>query len=232
MSNNILEEGNNIAVSKGSIVDNKDLILAKTKLYVKLAIVVILVIVFTVGALRISACFRGEPVEIGSDTVINIANIEHQILSIGELATLQFNYRNVIHEQDSHTIGNWNIPFTQKSYIIIVAGTMKIGIDASEIQVRASEDARVVTIIVPRAKILSHQLHEDTIEVLEESSGLFNRVSIGDWSTLATVQKQEMEEEVSKLDVFSRAEDDAVRMLKSFIELAVPEDYTVNVTLR
>ena len=39
-----------------------------------------------------------------------------------------------------------------------------------------------------------------------------------------------METKVSKSDVFTRAQSDAMKILKALIGGAVPEDYTVNVT--
>ena len=207
-------------------------ILNKIKSYLIIIAIVVVICFIAFLFFRIGGMFPGGLPEISNASVVNISNLEHKITSIGELATLQFDYRNVIHEQDSHAIGNWNLPFTQKTYIIVVEGTIKVGIDISDVDVRVSEDTKVVSITLPRARVLSHEMHEDRTEVLEESSGLFNRVKIEDWSTLSITQKQEMEEKISDLDIFARSENDSIRMLKSFIELAIPDDYTVNVTLR
>jgi len=202
------------------------------KKYVIIVVVVILLCIVAFAAFRIGGFFPGSLPEVVNETVINVSNLQQQIVSIGELATTEYNYRNVIVMQDSHSILGWDIPFTQRSYIIMVEGTMKIGIDASDISVSASEENKIISIIVPKAKILTHVLHEDTIEVLEENSGLFNRVRIEDWATMAIAQKEEMEEKISDTDIFNRAENDAVRMLQALISGVVPEDYTVNVTGR
>ena len=102
---------------------------------------------------------------------------------------------------------------------------MKIGIDTSE-------PNRAISIAVPKAKIISHELYEDTLEVLEESSGLFNPIRIEDWATEATAQKQAMEADASESDMFARAQNDAVVILKAFIEGVIPEEYTVNITYK
>jgi len=191
---------------------------------------IILVVIFVfIPAIQYYTGFLSKPV-IENNTTINVANLQNQILSIGELATMEYGYRTLITMKDSRSIKGWNIPFTQKSFILVVDGTMKIGIDTSDIQIVASEMAKTITLTVPEAKILSHELHEETLEVLEESSGLFNRISIEDWSTMAVAEKQAMEEKISEGDLFSRAQSDAATILRSLLIGVVPEDYTITVS--
>ena len=199
-----------------------------------IAIMAILIIILVVILIRTSGCSWVNPleVEVTNETVISVSYLEQQIVSIGELALVEYNYKTLITMQDSHKLGGWSIPLTQKSFIITVDGRIKIGIDASDIFVNVSENMKTISVVVPGAKILSHELFEETLVVMEESSGLFNPVSIEDWATMAIVEKQAMEEQVMASDVFTRAENDAVRMLQAFLGGVVPEEYTVNVTQR
>lgn len=206
--------------------------LAAKKVIVVLVVALVVVIVAAVVVFKVGGFFRNLTPAVENSTVVNITQLKQQIVSIGELATLEYNYTTLITMKDSHSIKGWNIPLTQKSYIIAVDGTMKIGIDVSDVSVDASEDTKTISITIPKAKILSHELHEDSMEVLEESSGLFNPVSIEDWPTMAIAKKQEIEDEVSESDAFVRAEDDAVRMLQALIVGVVPEEYTVTVARR
>jgi len=203
--------------------------------YGKLAIVAVVVLLLVGAAIWISGYLRAKSWEkpiIADDTVVDVSTLQQQILSIGELATLEYNYKNVVTLKNSHQIIGWNIPLTQKSFIIVYDGTMKIGIDTSDILINASEHTKTISITVPKAKILSHELHEDSVEVLEEKSGLFNPVSITDWATMAVSEKQKMEETVSASDMFTRAQNDAVKMLQALIGGIVPANYTVNVTCK
>jgi len=109
---------------------------------------------------------------------------------------------------------------------------MKIGIDISDINITASEDTQTVSVTIPKATILSHELLEDTMEVMDESSGLFNPVHIDDWATMAVEQKQSMEDKVSESDLITRAQDDAIKMIKALLDGVVPDEYTVSVSVR
>jgi len=197
------------------------------KRYLYVAIAVLLIVIIAIVAFRIGGFLQGNPLEIENEVTISVATLEYQLHTIGEIATLQYYYRNLITMEESHQIFGWNIPLTQKSFIIRVDGIIKIGIDASEMIISASEQTNTIQITIPRAKILSHELKEDTMVVLDESSGLFNRVSIEDWATMAVEEKAVMETEVKESDMFIRAEEDAVRMLQALIEGVVPDNYTV-----
>jgi hypothetical protein len=197
--------------------------------YVKMAIMATVIIILAFAAFRIIGLFRTPDV---NKPVINVANLHSRIVSIGELATLQYDYRTLIRHNDSRQIFGWNVPLTQKSYIIMVDGTMKIGIDASELAINVSEQTNTITIIIPNAKILSHELFAHSMEILDESSGLFNRISINDWATMEDAEKEAMVKIATEKDLFIRAENDAVRMFQALIEGIVPDDYIVNITRR
>jgi len=201
----------------------------------KLIGVVIVIAVLAIAAAAVSVTllvrggFPGKLLEVNNSTVVNVTNLQQQILSIGELATLEYDYTNVIEMKDSLKIKNFKVPGTQKSFIVSFDGTMKIGIETSGIVIDAPEDAQTIFITVPKAKILSHEIHEETLKVLDQKSGLFNVVKIEDYATLATAQKQAMADKVSASDMITRAQNDAVKMLQSLIAGIVPEGYTVEV---
>ena len=201
------------------------------KRYLILAGIAIVVIAIAAGGLYIffKGNFSGEAVN--SSTVVNIANLQEQVLSIGELATIEYDYTNVIDSTTSLAIKGWNVPGTAKSFIVVLDGTMKIGIDASGIHMEQPEESQTILITIPKARILSHEIHEDTLKVLDQKSGLFNPVKIEDYTSLAATEKKEMEKKAATGDLFPRAEKEAVRMIQQFIGAGLPEGYTVKVVV-
>ena len=197
--------------------------IVKFKKYIYLVLPVIVVLVIAIVTLGGERFKKTE-----SNPVLNVISLEEQILAIGELATLQYDYKTLIQSSDNHKIKGWTIPLTQKSVIISIDGTMKIGVDMSEVSIDNSEE-KIISITVPKSKILSHTLHEDTMAVLEEKSGLFNRISFEDWPTMAASEKQTMVDKVSESDMFIKAGNDAVRILQSLIAGVIPEGYIVEV---
>jgi len=193
---------------------------------------VVLIAAAAIGAVfLIRGDFLGNLFASSSGTVVNVSNLQQQILSIGELATLQYDYTNVVELKNSRQIKGWDVPLTQKTFIVVLDGTMKIGIDTSGIAVDAPENSQTISVTIPKAKILSHEIHEDTLKVLNQKSGLFNTVQIEDYTTLAASEKKAMEDKASSGDMFIRAENDAVKMLQALIAGIVPAEYTVEVTV-
>jgi len=92
----------------------------KIKTVVIIAVILVALIALAVIVYYVSGWFDNEPIEIESSVSINIASLEEQVLSIGELATIEYYYQTVIVFEDSHSIWGWDIPLTQKSFIIVV----------------------------------------------------------------------------------------------------------------
>jgi len=202
--------------------------------YAKIAIVVVAIALLAIGAFHVASLFRSIPaLEVETQSVVNIRNIQNEIRSIGELATLEFLYRDVIDETENATLFGLNIPGTQRRFIIQIEGIVKIGIDTSDINVNINERTQAISITIPNARILSHEMDEDSVEFLDVSTGLFVRDSIEDFPRLRAIQRDAMEEWMAtETDMFTRAEEDAMRILETLIGAALPEEYTVHVTVR
>ena len=172
--------------------------------------------------------FSKEAIE-SSPPVVNMAALEEQVLPIGELATIEYNYTTVISSTNSLKIKNWKVPLTTNRIIVALDGTMKIGIDVSQILMDGSESTQTVTITIPKPVVQDHYTIEETLRVLDEKKNIFNPVTIEDYAKLSVAEKKKMEEKARKDGLFERAEEEAVRIITQFAEGFVPEGYTVEV---
>ena len=68
------------------------------------------------------------------------------------------------------------IPFTTKSFILTYDGTVKAGVDLDGAEVSVS--GTTVTITLPEAEILSHEIDEDSMEVFDEKTSIFNPFTV------------------------------------------------------
>ena len=199
----------------------------KGKLMAIVAAVLAVIVVMLSLVLLFSGAFSGKE----AGPVVNIANLQQQVLSIGELATIEYNYTDVIDSSTSLTIKDWPVPGTKKSVVAVLDGTMKIGFDVSKILIDSSESAKNVTITIPKAVVLDHYTHDETLRVLDEKSGLFNPVTIEDYIMDVASKKKEMEAKALKDGLFARAEEEARAMIAQFVGAIVPEDYVIDVTV-
>jgi hypothetical protein len=200
--------------------------------WLKVALVVVLIVVAIVAALFIKNWFESKTPVIEEKNEIDITTIEESIRTIAELATLSHNYTDVcaFSEQKTMTLFGveFTLPGTTKSFIICYDGEMKIGVDASQISVRADDGH--ITLTLPKAKVLSHVIKEDSVKLLDEKSGLFNPISVTDYTGFITEQKQSMEDKALSSGLFTQAQDNAEAQIRGLLLLlpGIAEEYEVD----
>lgn len=150
-----------------------------------------------------------------------------QIEDISELATIEYNYTNMGKFENTSTFYGYEIPFTTKSFIVSYDGIIKAGIDMNEVSIKVSR--RIITVTVPEAEILSHEIDEDSLQIFDESSNIFNQITIEDYNTFSADQKETMEEKVIEKGLLSEAQDKAETVITNFITSinSLDDDWTI-----
>ena len=109
------------------------------------------------------------------------------------------------------------MPFTTKAFIISYDGEITAGVDLSEATVEKQGDQVMVSL--PQAKILTHTIDEDSIQVFDETSNVFNPIRITDYTEFSKDQKEALEEKAVNNGLLeearSRAEDSIEGLLLS-----------------
>ena len=105
-------------------------------------------------------------------------------------------------------------------------GIIKAGYETSEIKSKVGEGKIYITL--PKAKILSHEIDEKSLEVLDESKNIFNPITIEDYNSFQITQKEFTEEKAISDGLFNEAENN----VKEMINLAISsvkgiDDYEV-----
>ena len=151
-------------------------------------------------------------------TVMTSDLLSQQINEISELATVEYNYTNMGKFENQATFYGWTVPFTTKSFIISYDGKIKAGIDMSIVEVKLS--GKKITVTVPKAKILSHEIDEKSI---------FNQISITDYHQFAIDQKEKMETNVKEKGLIEEAQKKAETTIKTFITSSnrLSDDYEI-----
>ena len=81
---------------------------------------------------------------------------------------------------------------------------------------------------MPKATILSHEIDENSLEILDETKNLFNRIQIEDYNTFQSEQKKICEEYALERGLLEKAYDNAKNVITEMIH-TVPDakDYAV-----
>ena len=165
------------------------------------------------------------------EPVITSELLKGQLSAIQELGTAAYYYTGVGKFENQNEFFGWKVPFTGKSFIITYDGVIKAGVDLSDVDVTVDEARKTVMVILPDSKFLSHEIDEDSIQVLDESNGLFNPITIEDYVGFSSEQKEGMEQRAIDSGLLKEASENAYTMVDAFLSL-VPgiEDY--HLTLR
>lgn len=154
--------------------------------------------------------------------------IGRQLADIQELATVEYLYTNMGRFENQLDFYGWSVPLTRKSFIISYDGVIKAGIDLSGIDIEVAADR--VTVTLPPAGILSHEIPEDSIEVFDETHNIFNPIEISDYTGFTRDQKTEMENRAVENGLLDQARQKARTAVERLLSLLPGmEQYTLTV---
>ena len=231
--------------------NEKNTNLTKLKRKFIIALIIILVIIGVIGGIFLKGYFSArdnylaeiedlkaqieelsEPIvtyEI-ADTIVSVSVVEKEIKAIGELATQEYTYTNAGSFTDSKQLKNFKIPFTEKSFIVKWDGTIKAGIDVQKVAIVVDDKAKVITVKMPKAEILSHELDEESFEVLKEADNIFNPIEIEDVKKFDAKSKETMEQRAIDNGVLDKAYENAKNVITALVytEVVEAQGYTMN----
>lgn len=133
---------------------------------------------------------------------------------IGELAT-QAAYCTEVDVIDAsrELFGN-KIPFTQSKYIYSYDVVVKAGFDFSNIE--WSENDTVVTVKLPKAKILGCDIDTDSFKVYHEAESIFRQISLVETNESMGKLKKQAEEDAIANGILENARNNAETILIGF----------------
>lgn len=170
------------------------------------AIILVALLIFYAGTRFASG--SGEP-------RISSTGLTQQLQEIEELATMSYNYTKVGKFSDNLTFNGWDIPLTQKSFLITYDGKLKAGIKMDKIEVALDNNTIIVSI--PEIEILSNEIDESSIEVYDETKNVFNPISVNDYTTFAKKQKDAVAEEAIENGLLSEAATKTQSTIKKYL---------------
>lgn len=175
-----------------------------------IAILIVAILIFYAGTRFASS---------SSEPKITATGLTQQLQEIEELATMSYNYTKVGKFSDNLKFNGWDIPLTQKSFLITYDGKLKAGIKMDKIDVTVENNSIIISI--PEIEILSNEIDESSIEVYDETKNVFNPISITDYTTFAKKQKETVAEEAIENGLLSEAATKTQSTIKKYLN-AIP----------
>ncbi len=153
--------------------------------------------------------------------------IGNQLIQISELAAVNYQYTNVAQFTSSNDFYGVTIPFTTKKFILTYDGQIKAGVDLSQAKIDVSEAS--VTVTLPAPRILSHEIDENSMEVFDEKTSIFNPFTVEDFSSFQADQKAEMERKAVEKGLLEQAAEKAAASVEGLLAPLLPTDTALTV---
>lgn len=158
-----------------------------------------------------------------AEPAITSETVSESIRALKELVAKEYLYTNAgryeNHSEISISSITVGVPLTKKSFTVVYDGRVKAGIDLNKVYVDVEEQTRSITVTLPASEITSHEIFEDTVQVVEEKDALFNRNTINDYNDFMTRQKEDMEEKIRSGGFLSGADREAREIVRSVLAL-------------
>ncbi len=160
---------------------------------------------------------------------VTIDLIKSEIKSIGELATIEYLYTDTGKFEDAKQAWGINIPFTSKSFITKWDGIIKAGVNIDKIITEINDANKEIIVHIPNAEILSHEVDSESIEILDEKDGLFNKVTVENTVQFEAISKDAMEERAIENGILDKAFENAKEIIEKLINNDVVQEqgYTI-----
>lgn len=164
---------------------------------------------------------KTEPIVIKEEVEITSEMIAEELQAIGELATYEYLFTEVVSSSNTKTInGKFNSPFTTTSYVFSYDGVIKAGIDFTEIVVEKNDNAKRITVYLPNAEILSCDLDMDSFKIYDEKTSVFNKLTLSDVNASLVELEDSATEKALSRDILKKATDNAEKMIAQFLRSA------------
>lgn len=150
------------------------------------------------------------------------------LLDIQEMAAVQYNYNTYIkYEKERPKIPwtDWDIPGTKSEAAFNVVGNIKVGVDMNNANIK--QLGNQVVVILPAAKVLSHELDLSKCQVVYENTSIFNLPEANDYLAFIGANKEKIAKSELTDAIFATAQERAKQIITNYIHNL---DSRINVT--
>lgn len=184
-----------------------------------------IILILALGAYIISNLKSKEKISISSETV------ESSLKEAKELTTLKYNYKNVASYENSQEFHGITLPFTTKKFLYTYQGEINAGVDLDKARVDVNEASKIISVTLPQASILSHDIDENSVMVYDEKNSIFNPLKLEDYSDFRKEEEAKVEKEAIDKGLLEEAKEKSEKAVKELLDInpVISKEYTINI---
>lgn len=161
-------------------------------------------------------------VEVPVKVEITAEMIEDGMRDMGQLVTQEYYYTEVASISNEYTTTffgkEFTLPGSTTSVIYSYDGTIKAGIDFTAVKIEKDNNAKRITISLPSPIIISEELDNDSLQIYDERTSIFNPVSISEFNASNAGMKEKAREKAIANGLMDNAMKNATILVQNFVQ--------------
>ena len=142
------------------------------------------------------------------------SGVLEQVKNISELNTVEMYFNEIIDFKNAKLFNNFQIPFTEKSFIFTVKSKVKAGVDLSSIdEGDIAISGKSLLIQLPNPTITSKEIL--SYKVYDEKNGLFNEVTTEDTLKALELFEKDMEEQALSSGIIEKSKENTEHIIRN-----------------
>lgn len=142
------------------------------------------------------------------------SGVLEQVKNISELNTVEMYFNEIIDFKNAKLFNNFQIPFTEKSFIFTVKSKVKAGVDLSSIdEGDIAISGKSLLIQLPNPTITSKEIL--SYKVYDEKNGLFNEVTTEDTLKALELFEKDMEEQALGSGIIEKSKENTEHIIRN-----------------
>ena len=142
------------------------------------------------------------------------SGVLEQVKDISELNTVEMYFNEIIDFKNAKLFNNFQIPFTEKSFIFTVKSKVKAGVDLSSIdEGDIAISGKSLLIKLPNPTITSKEML--SYKVYDEKNGLFNEVTTEDTLKALELFEKDMEEQALSSGIIEKSKENTEHIIRN-----------------
>ena len=153
--------------------------------------------------------------------------LEELLSSASDLVSLKYYYTNVATLTNYKELFGNKVPFTTDEILFTYEGTVCAGIDLSKVQFEIDNEKKRVSIEMPAANIISHELDTSSFEYYNVKNSVSTSISPEELTIKVDELKAEQEAELQDGDFYTEVAENAQTVIEELLtNAAVTEGYS------
>ena len=142
------------------------------------------------------------------------SGVLEQVKDISELNTVEMYFNEIIDFKNAKLFNNFQIPFTEKSFIFTVKSKVKAGVDLSSIdEGDIAISGKSLLVQLPNPTITSKEIL--SYKVYDEKNGLFNEVTTEDTLKALELFEKDMEEQALSSGIIEKSKENTEHIIRN-----------------